>query len=69
MLQVATAVGTDSIIVPGAGVTQSQAVIAAVGKKTGAATPVPTVLVPVVPVATPAATVPSVVVSGEVDML
>lgn len=67
VLQVATAAGTDSILVPGAGVMESQAVTSAVGKKTGAATPVPTVLVPVVPVVThtPAATVPPVAVSGQ----
>lgn len=64
-MQAATALGMTSIDVPGAGVTQSQAVTSVVNKKTTTATPAATAVpVVVVPAATPAATTPAVVVSG-----
>lgn len=54
--------------VPGAGVTQSQAVTSVVHKKPTAATPAATAVpVILVPAATPATTVPAVAVSGRLQ--
>lgn len=65
-VQAATAVGMVSIDVPGAGVTESEAVGSVVGKQATAATPVATAVpVVLVPAATPATTIPAVAVSGQ----